>query len=127
MHTSPPIYAGVMHTGAHEEDLNAMSAIQSLVVCQQPPEKQVNQSLQYNEYLQDSREELGEQRVYEELQDQDTQESEQSPQERNSLPPTISYLPLLPQEFLKAPRAGPPNSVFTLDILVCAYHTTKVL
>ena len=72
------------------------------------------------------------------LQDhQDTQdpeqEQEQQPQlstsssERSLLPSTTPYLPSLPREFLKAPRVGPPNSVFTLDILVCADLITSPL
>lgn len=105
-----------MHSGAHEEDLSAMSAIQSLIVSPLS-EKQV----QPNSEIQDTRDQepLAD-RTSEEMQDhQESQESSLSAnQERNLLALAMSYLPSLPPEFLKAPRAGPPNSIFTLDILV---------
>lgn len=101
-----------MRTGALEEDLSSLSSQQTLVLLPQPPEQQ-------KQALSTSREDQSQRN-----------EGEKEPPEIPTLSvgsssPTrlspSSYLPALPKEFLKTPRAGPPSDTFTLDILVCDF------
>lgn len=114
--------------GAHEEDLSSMSSIQSLILRQQPPDKLSDQDLQQEQELQElllqhEQHELlqnSEEQSHEQHEDHESEQPIPSLEQFSSLSNPLSnlYLPSLPQEFLKTPRAGPPNSTSTLDILV---------
>lgn len=119
--------------GAHEEDLSSMSSIQSLVLRQQPPDKlQPDLELQQEQDMETTQEEphaVPEDQGHEHEEHDQVDQPFPSLEQFSSLinPLANLYLPPLPNELLKAPRAGPPTSASTLDILVCISSEISLL